>query len=95
MNKNADNGSMTNAPLLKTGWKRIVWRLNTFRFQILGIVIASVLIPSFIGGWFASSRINDLLKEQVYSEIESRTQMSTAVVRIAKEYLLPCYVAGG
>jgi hypothetical protein len=41
---------------------------------VLGIVIASVLIPSFLGGWFASNRINNLLRNQVYSEIETRTQ---------------------
>ena len=51
----------------------ITQRVNTFRFQVLGIVIASVLIPSFFGGWFASVRINDLLRNQVYSEIENRT----------------------
>lgn len=48
--------------------------INTLRFQVLGLVIASVLIPSFLGGWFASTRIDDLLRNQVYSEIETRTQ---------------------
>jgi len=48
-------------------------RVHTFRFQVLGIVIASVLIPSFLGGWFAGNRINDLLRNQVYTEIENRT----------------------
>jgi diguanylate cyclase (GGDEF)-like protein len=52
---------------------RISEKVSTFRFQVLGIVIASVLIPSFLGGWFASNRINDLLRDQVYSEIENRT----------------------
>ena len=55
----------------KRNW--ISERVNTLRFQVLGIVIASVLIPSFLGGWFASNRINDLLSNQVYSEIETRT----------------------
>jgi len=55
----------------KKNW--ISERVNTLRFQVLGIVIASVLIPSFLGGWFASNRINDLLSNQVYSEIETRT----------------------
>ena len=62
----------TNPPIKKKN--RIAEIVNTLRFQILGIVIASVLIPSFMGGWFASNRINDLLRDQVYSEIESRTQ---------------------
>lgn len=56
----------------KRNW--IPERVKTLRFQVLGIVIASVLIPSFLGGWFASNRINDLLRNQVYSEIEARTQ---------------------
>ena len=64
-------------PVTKPSAGRQNWiakRVNTLRFQVLGIVIASVLIPSFLGGWFASSRINDLLRNQVYSEIEARTQ---------------------
>ena len=51
----------------------IFQKITTLRFQVLGIVITSVLIPSFLGGWFASSRINDLLQDQVYTEIETRT----------------------
>ncbi len=62
---------MTKPATEKRSW--ITERVNTFRFQVLGIVIASVLIPSFLGGWFASNRINDLLSNQVYSEIETRT----------------------
>jgi len=60
----------------QSAWKRsgFAEKVNTFRFQVLGIVIASVLIPSFLGGWFASNRINDLLRNQVYGEIETRTQ---------------------
>ncbi len=53
---------------------RIAAIASTLRFQVLGIVIASVLIPSFLGGWFASNRINDLLRNQVYGEIETKTQ---------------------
>jgi len=56
----------------KSNW--IAKRFKTFRFQVLGIVVASVLIPSFLGGWFASNQIDDLLKQQVYTEIETRTQ---------------------
>ncbi|MDF1524848.1 MAG: sensor domain-containing diguanylate cyclase [bacterium] len=64
-------------PVTKPSAERRNWvakRVNTLRFQVLGIVIASVLIPSFLGGWFASSRINDLLRNQVYGQIETRTQ---------------------
>jgi len=52
----------------------IAEKFNTLRFQVLGIVIASVLIPSFLGGWFASNRIDSLLRNQVYSDIETRAQ---------------------
>ncbi len=63
---------VTELPGEKRNW--LVEKANTLRFQVLVIVIASVLIPSFLGGWFASNRINDLLRNQVYSEIETRTQ---------------------
>jgi diguanylate cyclase (GGDEF)-like protein len=51
----------TELPAEKRSW--FAERVNT-----------SVLIPSFLGGWFASNRINDILRNQVYSEIETRTQ---------------------
>ncbi|MDT8365370.1 MAG: sensor domain-containing diguanylate cyclase [bacterium] len=63
---------MTKPSAERRNW--VAKRVNTLRFQVLGIVIASVLIPSFLGGWFASSRINDLLRNQVYGQIETRTQ---------------------
>jgi len=66
-------GRKKGTPSRATGMRRIASRIQTVRFQILGIVIASVLIPSFLGGWFASDRIHDLLRDQVYSEIEART----------------------
>ena len=70
-----DNTEITKLVTKPTAEKRnwISERVNTLRFQVLGIVIASVLIPSFLGGWFASNRINDLLSNQVYNEIETRT----------------------
>ncbi len=52
----------------------IAEKFTTIRFQVLGIVISSVLVPSFFGGWFASNRINDLLEDQVYDQIEVRTE---------------------
>lgn len=58
----------------KLTWEQFKGRFFTFRFQVLGIVIASVLIPSFLVGWFASDRIDILLRNQVYNEIEIRTQ---------------------
>jgi diguanylate cyclase (GGDEF)-like protein len=49
-------------------------RFGTLRFQILGIVVVSVLVPSFLAGWLASSRISNILREQVLQEIESKTE---------------------
>lgn len=52
----------------------VMSKIKTLRFQVLAIVIASVLIPSFLAGWFSSNRISDILRNQVYSEIETKTQ---------------------
>ena len=49
-------------------------RLLTLRFQILGLVVVSVLIPSFLAGMLASNRINSILREQVYRDIELKTE---------------------
>ena len=51
-----------------------VERFGTLRFQVLGIVVVSVLVPSFLAGWLASSRISNILREQVFREIESKTE---------------------
>jgi len=53
---------------------RVVERFKTLRFQILGIVVVSVLVPSFLAGWLASSRISDILRDQVFREIETKTE---------------------
>ncbi|UCG39306.1 MAG: diguanylate cyclase [bacterium] len=55
-------------------WRRLLTRVGTLRFQILGIVIASVLVPSFLGGWMASARIDGILKGQVFRDIETRNE---------------------
>lgn len=53
---------------------KVAERVRTLRFQVLGIVVLSVLIPSFFAGWLASTRISDILRQQVFREIESRTE---------------------
>ena len=52
----------------------VVERFGTLRFQVMGIVVVSVLVPSFLAGWLASSRISNILREQVFREIESKTE---------------------
>jgi diguanylate cyclase (GGDEF)-like protein len=54
--------------------RRAAERFRTLRFQVLGIVVLSVLIPSFLAGWLASTRISDILRQQVFREIESKTE---------------------
>ena len=73
MKNGAKNTTPDTKPLTEMR-NRFAEKIKTLRFQVLGIVIASVLIPSFLGGWFASNRINNILRNQVYNEIETRTQ---------------------
>ena len=53
-------------------WLRVTERLQTLRFQLLGIVILSVLIPSLLAGWYASVLIRNTLEDQVHADIDQR-----------------------
>ena len=78
MNKNKEKRAEFAGDLPGRVSQWIAEKFATIRFQVLGIVIASVLIPSFLGGWFASNRINDLLEDQVYDQIEVRAERLSA-----------------
>jgi len=55
-------------------FSRVAGRMMTLRFQILGLVVVSVLVPSFFAGLLASNKINNILREQVYRDIELKTE---------------------
>ncbi|MBN2720062.1 MAG: GGDEF domain-containing protein [Proteobacteria bacterium] len=60
---------------------RIAEGMSTLRFMILGLVVVSVLVPSFFSWLLASNRINNILRERVYRDIELKNQ------RIAEQVL--------
>ena len=57
-------------------------RMATLRFQILGLVVVSVLVPSFLAGLLASNRISGILRQQAYRDIELETErMAEQILR--------------
>jgi diguanylate cyclase (GGDEF)-like protein len=62
------------ASYLDSWWLRITERAQTLRFRMLGIVVMSVLIPSFLGGWYASDQIRKTLETQVQADIAKRAE---------------------
>ena len=53
---------------------RVAEGMSTLRFMILGLVVVSVLVPSFFSWLLASNRINNILRERVYRDIELKNQ---------------------
>jgi diguanylate cyclase (GGDEF)-like protein len=64
-------GEPSTAARLWEEWKK---RSATIRFRILGLVAFSVLMPSFVGGWLAISYLDSVIREQVYNDLDIKTE---------------------
>jgi diguanylate cyclase (GGDEF)-like protein len=72
--KRSDKAPNQVASYLDSWWLRITERTQTLRFRLLGIVVLSVLIPSFLGGWYASGQIRKTLETQVQADIAKKAE---------------------